>query len=96
MQSHMGKVIEMCIAIGLWEFIKLVTVAINETQFGGIEDKGTDDALLISNLITSSALERDIPLHKIYIDLVKAYDRISRLVLYKILEHGGVHQNYYN
>ena len=71
---------------------KLITTvlgAVNETQFGGIIGKGTDDALLIPNIITASALKRGVPLHKIYIDLVKAYDKISRLVLYKILERRG-------
>ena len=51
--------------------------------------KGIDDALLISTMITGSALERYLNLYKCYIDLKKAYDRVSRTILFKILEIRG-------
>ena len=87
--SHLGKVIEICIQQRIQQIFDNIINGINETQFGSMSGKGIDDALLISTMISSSALERNINLYKCFIDLKKAYDRVSRKILFKILEKRG-------
>ena len=88
--AHIGKVLESCIHYRVKKIFESVVKGINETQFGSMNGKGIDDALLVSSMITSSALERGVNLYKCYIDLKKAYDRVSRKILYKILHNKGV------
>ena len=53
--------------------------------------KGIDDTLLISTAMTTSALEKGVNLYKVYIDLKRAYDRVSRKILRLIKAmHDGV------
>ena len=87
--SHLGKVFEICIHQRVQKIFDNIINSINETQFGSMKGKGIDDALLISTMITGSSLERNLNLYKCYIDLKKAYDRVSRKILFKILEKRG-------
>ena len=90
LQSHMGKVIESVIETRLNKYIVALPNGINETQYGGMNGKSTEDASFISTLMTESAMDRGVIIYKCYIDLVKAYDRVNRKVLFKILERRGV------
>ena len=90
LQAHMGKVIESVIETRLHKYIVLLPNGINDTQFGGLNGKSTEDASFISMLITESAINKGITIFKCYIDLVKAYDRVNRKILFKVLERRGV------
>ena len=90
MIAHIGKVLELCIHHRVKKSFDGAVKGINETQFGSMNGKGIDDALLIFSMITSSALERSVNLYKCYIDLKKAYDRVNRNILYKIIHNKGV------
>jgi hypothetical protein len=52
--------------------------------------RSTVDAVLVSRLLSSYALEQGSPLFKCFIDLTKAYDKVDRTTLWKILERLGV------
>ena len=58
-------------------------------QFGFLTCCSLDDALLISNMAAMSAIEGRLMLYCIYIDFIKAYDRVSRRILWQILEARG-------
>ena len=88
--AHLGKVIEICLQQRVQKIYDKIVNGINNTQFGSMKGRGIDDALLISTILTSSALERNVNLYKCYIDLKKAYDRVSRKILFKILEKRGI------
>ena len=90
LQSHLGKLLELCIEARLTELLKHILYGVNETQFGCMAGRGTDDALLLSNIIANSAIEKNINLYKCYIDLVKAYDTVNRDLLFEILKRRGV------
>ena len=57
-----------------------VSNKVNETQYGSINGKGIDDALLILTVITTSALVKGVNLYNCYIGLKKTYDRVSRKI----------------
>jgi hypothetical protein len=48
------------------------------------------DAIATDRIISSTAYQQNIPLYKIYIDLIKAYDKVDRDVLWRVLERRGV------
>ena len=86
----MGKVIESVIETRLNKYIITVPNRINDTQFGGLNGVSTEDASFISTLIAESTVNRNAVIYKCYIDLVKAYDRVNRKILFKVLERRGV------
>ena len=86
----MGKVFELVVGTRLFAHLQRIPYGVNVTQFGCMLVRGTDDALLISSMIALSALENNILLYKCYIDLIKAYDRVNRVLLFEILELRGV------
>ena len=90
LQSHLGKVFELVVGARLYAHLERILYGVNITQFGCMIGKGTDDALLISSIISLSAIKNNISLYKCYIDLIKAYDRVNRGVLFEILERRGV------
>ena len=59
-------------------------------QFGFTENCGTTDAILISRLLGIDATKRHTGLVRGYIDLTKAYEKVNREVLWKILRLYGV------
>ena len=90
LQSHLGKLLELCIEARITELLRNILYGVNETQFGCMAGRGTDDALLLSTIISNTALEKNISLYKCYIDLVKAYDTVNRDLLFEILKRRGV------
>ena len=63
---------------------------IQANQFGFTENCGTTDAILISRLLGIDATKRHTGLVRGYIDLTKAYEKVNREVLWKILRLYGV------
>ena len=53
----------------------------------------TDDALLISTIISNSAIAKTKKLFNCYIYLVKAYDTLNRDLLFEILKRRGLPPN---
>ena len=90
LQAHLGKIFELVVGTRLFAHLQRIPYGVNITQFGCMIGRGTDDALLISSVIALSAIESNMMLYKCYIDLIKAYERVNRTLLFEILERRGV------
>jgi hypothetical protein len=88
--NHWGKVLERLIQNRLLPFALSIKDCIPESQCGFLPGRSTVDALLVSRILASNAIERGIKLFKCFIDLTKAYDRVDRNNLWTILERYGV------
>ena len=64
LQAHMGKVIESVIETRLNKYINTLPNGINETQFGGLNGKSTEDASFILTMITENAMAKGVLIHK--------------------------------
>ena len=58
---------------------------LQDTQYGFRKKRATEDAVLIFNTVLTEAKLRKIDLYLSFIDLEKAYDRVSRPALFKKL-----------
>jgi hypothetical protein len=88
--NHEGKLLERMIQNRLLPFVQ-DTGCIPESQCGFLPGRSTVDAVLVSRLVSTFALERrDSPLYKCFIDLTKAYDKVDRDTLWSILSRLGV------
>jgi hypothetical protein len=85
--SHKGKLLERLILNRLKPALGDLIPA---NQFGFTEKCGTQDAILISRLLGIDATKRHTELVRGYIDLTKAYDKVNREILWKILRLFGV------
>jgi hypothetical protein len=61
-----------------------------ESQHGFRPDRSTVDAIFVSRLLSSSSLEMQRPLYKCFVDLTKAYDKVDRDTLWKVLLLRGI------
>ena len=66
------------------------TNAYGGTQQGFRHGRGCADAVFMSSRINHMALEKGIELYKLYVDNVKAFDRVSRDTLWMILKRRGI------
>ena len=82
LMSHKGKLLERLILNRLKPALKDVIPA---NQFGFTEKCGTQDAILVSRLLGIDATKRHTALVRGYNDLTKAYDKVNRELLWKIL-----------
>jgi len=87
LMSHKGKLLERLILNRLKPALGDIIPA---NQFGFTAKCGTQDAILISRLLGIDATKRHPGLVRGYIDLTKAYDKVNRAVLWKILRLLGV------
>jgi hypothetical protein len=87
--NHHGKLFERLIQNRLLPFATEAG-CIPESQCGFLPGRSTVDAVLVSKLLSTYALEQDSPLFKCFIDLTKAYDKVDRATLWKILELLGI------
>jgi exonuclease III len=74
--------------------IRLISVAekygwFGETQQAFRKARGGNDAVLIANLVDSMVMEKNQAGYKLFVDNSKAYDVVSRDVLWTILERRG-------
>ena len=87
LMSHKGKLLERLILNRLKPALKELIPA---HQFGFTEKCGTQDAILVSRLLGIDATKRHTGLVRGYIDLTKAYDKVNRELLWKILRLYGI------
>jgi hypothetical protein len=87
LMSHKGKLLERLLLNRLKPALGDLVPA---NQFGFTKKCGTADAILISRLLGIDATKRHTGLVRGYIDLTKAYDKVNREVLWKILRLYGV------
>jgi hypothetical protein len=90
--NHHGKLFERLVQNRLLPFAVEVG-CIPESQCGFMPGRSTVDALLVSKLLSTFALEQDRPMYKCFIDLTKAYDKVDRQTLWRILQRLGVPPN---
>ena len=65
-------------------------VAISENQFSFMPGRSTIEAIYLLKRLMGLYRDRKVDLHMVFIDLEKAYDIISREVLWSYLEIKGV------
>ena len=67
---------------------------ISENQFGFMPGRSTMEAIHLIRRVCEQSRERKQDLHMIFIDLEKAYDRVNRDVMWRVLEKRGVNMIY--
>ena len=80
--AHRGKILERLILNRLQPALKSIIPC---NQFGFTEGCGTTDAILISRVVGIDAEKEHIGLVRCYIDLSKAYDKVKREILWKLM-----------
>ncbi len=85
-----GKILERLIYRRLMPFAKSIPNCIPAAQFGFMPDCGTADAQFISGQVSVDAFRMNTNIFKLFIDFSKAYDRVNRAALWRVLERRGV------
>jgi len=65
-------------------------VSISENQFGFMPSRSTIEAIYLLRKLMGMYRDRKVDLYMVFIDVEKAYDRVSREVLWRCLEKKGV------
>ena len=63
---------------------------VQNNQFGVSEGVGTADAIMISRVVGVSAKKEHSGLVRCYVDLTKAYDKVNRATLWRLLRLYGI------
>jgi hypothetical protein len=87
LMAHRGKILEGMILNRLQPALKHV-IPIN--QFGFTTGVGTPDAILISRVVEIGTEKEQTELVRCYVDLTKAYDKVNRELLWKLLRLNGI------
>ena len=87
LMAHRGKILERLILNRLQPALKSIIPC---NQFGFTEGCGTTDAILISKVVGIDAEKDHTGLVRCYIDLTKAYDKVKREILWKLMRLYGI------
>ena len=87
--SHTMKILEMIIDRRLRE-----ETTIGDEQFGFMPGRGTTDAIFAVRQLMEKHREKQKELHMVFIDLEKAYDRVSRQEVWRCMREKGVPEKY--
>ena len=90
LNEHQGKIFERLIANRLILMMKQVPQGIPDSQCGFVPGKSTMNASFVDRSLSSGYRASGKKLYKYYVDLTKAYDRVFRELLWKILYRLGV------
>ena len=85
---HEGKLLEKVIEYVLLPYLE--KFCIPESQNGFRSGRSTIDSIFCSKLLSFYCREKGVVLFKCFIDLEKAYDKISREILWLILGRLGI------
>ena len=87
LMAHRGKILARLILNRLQPALKSLIPC---NQFGFTEGCGTTDAISISRVIGIDAEKEQTGLVRCYIDLTKAYDKVNREILWKLMRLFGI------
>lgn len=90
--AHMGKVLERMINNRVYEYVEKIGF-LPESQCGFRKYRNTIDMMFCSKRIAEYGREKRLVVYKCYIDFTKAYDKVDRGVLWKILGLIGIPAN---
>ncbi len=87
--SHLGKCLERMIQNRLSIYVESINF-IPESQNGFRQSRSTVDSMFCSKMIATVCREKNIGCYKCFVDLTKAYDKVDRNALWKVLYAIGV------
>jgi hypothetical protein len=90
--AHIGKVLERMINNRVYAYVENIKF-LPESQCGFRKNRNTIDMMFCSKRIAEYGREKRLEVYKCYIDFTKAYDKVDREVLWKILIKIGVPKN---
>ena len=93
LMSHRGKILERLILNRLKPALEYI---VPNNQFGFSEGVGTADAIMISRVVGVSAEKEHSGLVRCYVDLTKAYDKVNRATLWRLLRIYGIPEELIN
>jgi hypothetical protein len=91
-----GKALERVILNRVIGYCESKATIFPDSQYGFRKNRGTMDNMFISREIAYSARDKGVNLFKCYVDLTKAYDKVNRDLLWKILKLRGFPPNIIN
>ena len=93
--SHIGKLLERMIFKRLSYIVEKFNW-LPDSQNGFRNNRSTINSIFVSKQISKLCLENNINCYKIYVDLVKAYDKVNQEILWQVLEKRGVPNKFLN
>jgi hypothetical protein len=87
---HVTKLVEMLAKERLETLVSRIPGCIPINQFGFSSGCSIYDAALLSKAVTEASLDAKLAIYKAFLDLRKAYDKVDRVLMWRILRRLGV------